>query len=49
MQSTDSNTTAQKQRVDSDKLLPKGELLIRHNNEDYLLRVTKSGKLLLTK
>lgn len=36
-------------RVSSQALLPDGMLYIRHNDEDYCLRVTRNGKLILTK
>lgn len=36
-------------RISSQQLLPDGVLTIRHNNEDYCLRVTRNGKLILTK
>jgi len=36
-------------RVSSQQLLPDGMLYIRHNDEDYCLRVTRNGKLILTK
>lgn len=37
-------------RVESGQLLSeKGALLIRHQGEDYQLRRTRSGKLILTK
>lgn len=36
-------------RVSSQALLPGGMLYIRHNDEDYCLRVTRNGKLILTK
>ncbi|MCV6587460.1 MAG: hemin uptake protein HemP [Marinobacterium sp.] len=35
--------------VHSDQLLPDGMLIIRHNDENYCLRVTRNGKLILTK
>lgn len=37
------------QRTTSERLLPEGVLYIRHNDEDYCLRVTRNGKLILTK
>ena len=37
------------QRVSSEKLLGRrGELVIVHNGRDYRLRLTQSGKLILT-
>mgnify|MGYP000309266008 CR=1 FL=1 len=41
--------TQPERRVSSKQLLPQGTLYIRHNDEDYCLRVTKNGKLILTK
>ena len=42
--------TANRERVDSRSLLgPQGKLIIAHDDEDYQLRITKAGKLILTK
>jgi len=41
---------AQPQRVDSASLFGNArELIIRHGNEEYRLRLTSQGKLILTK
>lgn len=37
-------------RVSSAQLLePSGRLIIEHNGQEYVLRITRSGKLILTK
>jgi hemin uptake protein HemP len=37
-------------RVSSTQLLDaSGRLIIEHNGQDYMLRITRSGKLILTK
>ena len=50
-QNSDKSLTDQteQQRTTSERLLPEGLLYIRHNDEDYCLRVTRNGKLILTK
>ena len=50
-QSKDPGSTATQApvRVSSESLLgPRGELLIVHNGREYRLRLTQSGKLILT-
>ena len=50
---TDANQTASPQpirRITSQTLLgPDGKLIIDHDGQEYLLRKTQAGKLLLTK
>lgn len=35
--------------LSSDILTEQGRLIIEHKGEDYILRITRSGKLILTK
>jgi len=43
-------TTLERRRINSTELFGKQqELLIEHNNEEYRLRITSNGKLILTK
>lgn len=44
------NRTDNKNRVSSAQLLGNlGRIIIEHNGEEYVLRLTRSGKLILTK
>ncbi|MBP5979864.1 MAG: hemin uptake protein HemP [Halomonas sp.] len=46
---TDTSTTPAPREIESRELLgPKGQLVIQHENRRYVLRITKSGKLILT-
>jgi hemin uptake protein HemP len=45
-----SAVTERKPRVESDDLFQgKSEIIIVHQNEEYNLRITRNGKLILTK
>lgn len=42
--------TARKPRIESERLFDgSGEVVIVHRDEEYSLRITKNGKLILTK
>lgn len=46
---TESDNTPAPREVESRELLgPQGQLVIQHDNRRYVLRITKSGKLILT-
>lgn len=47
---TDSATAARKPRIESKRLFEgSSEIVIVHRDEEYSLRITKNGKLILTK
>jgi len=45
----ENNTSLPTRMTSSDILNHDGKLIIVHNGEEYILRITRSGKLILTK